>query len=208
MPDYIVSAGDSLASIAKDNGYLWKTLWEHGSNTALKNQRKNPNQLVEGDKLFLPDKAAKNVSKPTDAKHKFKRKGEPTSLKMQLTSLGEPRKNEAYTLTFGDQVIHGQTDGEGKFEHPIPGEVKGATLMLSGGKEVYNIAIGLLDPSSLTSGIRQRLGNLGYDCGGDSGNELGDATRAALKRFQADNKLKPSGEIDADTRSKIDQLHV
>ncbi|MEO8810839.1 MAG: LysM domain-containing protein [Rhodanobacter sp.] len=208
MPDYIVSAGDSLASIAKDNGYLWKTLWEHGNNAGLKSLRKNPNQLVEGDKLFLPDKAAKNASKPTDAKHKFKRKGEPTSLKMQLTSLGEPRKDEAYTLTFGDQVIHGQTDGEGKLEHPIPGEVKGATLMLSGGKEVYNIAIGLLDPSSLTRGIRQRLGNLGYDCGGDSGDELGEATRTALKRFQADNKLKTSGEIDADTRAKIDQLHV
>ncbi|WP_158879680.1 peptidoglycan-binding domain-containing protein [Rhodanobacter sp. L36] len=208
MPDYFVSAGESLASIAKDNGYLWKTLWEHGNNAGLRGQRKNPNQLVEGDKLFLPDKAAKNISKPTDAKHKFKRKGEPTSIKMQLTSLGNPRKNEPYTLTFGDKVIHGTTDAEGKFEQPIPGEVKSATLMLSSGKEVYNVAIGMLDPSSLTNGVRQRLSNLGYDCGGDDGDELGDATRAALARFQNDNNIKATGDLDDATRAKIDQLHV
>jgi N-acetylmuramoyl-L-alanine amidase len=207
MPDYIVSAGDSLASIAKDNGYLWKTLWEHGNNAGLRSKRSSPNQLVVGDSVFLPDKAAKNVSKPTDAKHQFKRKGEPTRLKLQLLDMGEPRKNEKYTLTFGDQVIHASTDGEGKIDQPIPGETKTATLSLGDGSESYSIGIGELDPVDQVTGIQHRLTNLGFPCGGEKG-ELGDATRDALKRFQAANGLKETGEADGPTKSKLSELHV
>ncbi len=207
MPDYTVSAGDSMASIAKDNGYLWKTLWDHPSNAALRSKRSGPNQLVEGDSVFLPDKAVKNVSKPTDSKHSFKRKGEPTRLKLQLMDMGEPRKNEKYTLTFGDQVIHGSTDGEGKIDQPIPGETKAATLSLGGGAETYAIGIGELDPVDQVSGVQHRLANLGFPCGGEKG-ELGDATRDALKRFQAANGLEETGEADGPTRAKLTELHV
>lgn len=207
MPDYTVSAGDSLASIAKDNGYLWKTLWEHGNNAGLRRQRSGPNQLVEGDTVFLPDKAAKQVSKATDAKHQFKRKGEPTRLKLQLLDMGEARKNEKYTLTFGDQVIHASTDGDGNIDQPIPGETKSATLMLGDGSETYTIGIGDLDPVDQVSGIQHRLTNLGFPCGGEKG-EIGDATRAALKRFQAANSLDETGEADAATKAKLSDMHV
>lgn len=208
MPEYTVGAGESIASIAKENGYLWKTLWDHGNNAGLRKQRANPNQLVEGDVVFLPDKSDRMVSKATDGSHRFKRKGEPTSLKIRLTSGGEPRRNEPYTLTFDGQVIHGTTDGDGRLEQPIPGEVKSATLLLSQGREAYPLAVGLLDPVSMTRGVRQRLANLGYDCGGEEGDALGDATRAALARFQSDHGIQATGDIDGATRAKLDELHV
>ncbi|MGO4782046.1 hypothetical protein AB4084_41815, partial [Lysobacter sp. 2RAB21] len=56
---YAIGKGESLASIAKERGFLWRTLWEHGNNAKLKAKRKNPNQLVEGDALFLPEKGDK-----------------------------------------------------------------------------------------------------------------------------------------------------
>jgi N-acetylmuramoyl-L-alanine amidase len=207
MPAYTVSAGESLASIAKDNGYLWKTIWDDGKNAALKAKRPNPNQLVEGDELWLPEKGAKTVSKPVDAKHTFKRKGEPTRLKLQLLSMGDPRKNEKYTLTFGDQVVHGTTDDQGKIDQPIPGEVKTATLMLGSGAERYEVAVGGLDPIEEISGVQHRLSNLGFSVGGERG-EVGDATRQALLAFQRAQGLTESGEIDAATRAKLGDLHA
>lgn len=206
MGTHIVSDGESIASIAKDRGYLWDTIWNHGRNAALKARRKNPNQLVAGDEVFLPDKGGKSVSKPVDGKHRFKRKGEPTKFKLKLTTLGEARAAERYTLTFGDQVIHGTTDGEGRIEHFIPGETRSATLMLSKGKEVYAIALGQLDPIDQLSGIQQRLSNLGYACA--ASNELDDETHDALARFQAQQKLPVSGEPDAATRARLQELHV
>jgi hypothetical protein len=206
MAMHHVSDGESIASIAKDNGYLWNTIWDHPGNAALKAKRRNPNQLVAGDEVFLPDKGGKSVSKPVDGKHRFTRKGEPTRFKLKLTTLGEARSNERYTLTFGEQVIHGTTDGEGRIEHFIPGETKSATLMLSKGKEIYAIALGQLDPLDELRGVQQRLSNLGYAC--DASNELDDQTRAALAKFQAREKLPVTGDPDAATKAKLQELHV
>jgi N-acetylmuramoyl-L-alanine amidase len=206
MDTYTVGAGESLASIAKENGYLWKTIWDHPGNAALRKKRTYPNQLMEGDELVLPDKGARAVDKPTDARHQFKRKGEPTRLKLQLLSMGEPRKNEAYTLTFGGQVIHGNTDAQGRIDHPVPGEAKSARLLLANGSEAYDVAIGGLDPIESVSGVQHRLSNLGYDCGGESG-EAGDATRAAVLAFQRAQKLKETGVIDDATRARLRDRH-
>lgn len=204
---YTVGAGEGIAAIAKTHGYLWKTLWEHGRNSALRGRRKNPNQLLEGDELYLPPKGRKQVTKPTDARHAFKRKGEPTRLKLQLLDLDEPRRNEPYTLTFGDQVIHGTTDGEGRIDQPIPGEVSAATLMLDTAREIYSIAVGELDPVDQLTGVQQRLGNLGYDCNDEPG-ELGEGTHDALARFQGAHGLDANGEADDATRAKLRELHV
>lgn len=207
MPDYTVGDGESIASIAKQQGFLWKTIWEHGNNAALRAKRKDPNQLSPGDSVFIPEKGKKTVGKPVDARHTFKRKGEPTKLKLRLTTLDEPRAKASYTLTFGDQVIHGVTDGDGKLEHPVPGETKSATLTLSEGAEIYEIAIGGLPPVADTTGVQRRLVNLGFDCGGEDG-AIGDATRAALKRFQSQNGLPVTGEADGATQAKLEELHV
>lgn len=204
---HIVSAGEGIAAIAKSHGYLWKTLWDHGNNSRLKSQRPNPNQLVAGDKVFLPPKGRRKASCGADAKHRFKRKGEPTRLKLQLTSMGEPRSNEPYTLVFAETVVNGTTDGQGRIDQPIPGEVAAATLMLNAGREQYALIIGLLEPVEQLRGVQQRLANLGYDCNGEDG-QFGEGTRAALLQFQAANGLQETGEADAPTRNALRDAHV
>lgn len=204
---HTIGKGESLASIAKENGFLWRSIWDHGNNAELKAARRNPNQLVEGDVLFIPEKCRKQIGRPVDTRHKFKRRGEPTRLKLQLQDLGKPRRNVAYTLAFGDAVIHGTTDGEGKIDQPIPGETKIATLTLGDGSEVYQVVIGELDPVDQLTGVQHRLNNLGFDCGGEDG-ELGEATRDALRRFQRANALDESGEPDQATKAKLVELHV
>ena len=56
--DYTVQSSDCMSSIAYENGFFWKTLWNLPDNTALKAQRKNPNVLMTGDIVHIPPKTA------------------------------------------------------------------------------------------------------------------------------------------------------
>lgn len=206
MAKVIASQGDSIPSIATDNGFFWETIWNHPENAQLKAKRKNPNQLMPGDEVFVPELRIKSVSKGADARHKFKRKGVPAKFRLLLKLLGEPRANEAYVLEIDGNTYRGSTDGGGILEQVIPPNAKGGQLLLKGGKEVIPIRIGSLNPIDEVSGIQQRLNNLGFTCGSEDG-ELDDQTRAAIRAFQQAHGLEPTGEPDGATKAKLGELH-
>ncbi len=197
--------GETTSSLAKKKGFFWKTIWEHPENAGLRAKRKDPNVLYETDDIFIPEREIKKVSKGTEAQHVFRRKGEPSKIKMQMFALGKPRANEDYIFDVDGKQTNGKTDGDGKLEHFIPGDAKSGKLIFKGGKEIHSLRLGNLDPLDQISGVQQRLNNLGYNCGGENG-KLGEKTKAALKKFQADNKLNASGEPDAATKAKLQQL--
>ena len=205
MPKIRVGKGNSTFNIAKERGFFWRTVWNHPENSALKQKRKDPSLLYEDDEIFVPEKELKEVSKGTDAQHTFKLKGEPCKLKLQLLKLGEPRANEDYIIEIEGKTIKGKTDGDGKIEHFIPNDATSGKLILKNGKESYPLQIGALDPVEKPSGIQQRLNNLGYSCGSEDG-EIGEKTKEALKKFQAEYDLETSGEADSATRAKLQEI--
>ena len=205
MPKQRVGEGESTSSLAQKNGFFWRTIWEHGANAELKSLRKDPNVLFADDEIFIPEKQFKDLSKPTDQMHKFKRKGEPCKLKVQLMKAGKPRKNEKYVLNLDGKLIDGTTDGDGEFEHFIPGDSRSALLMLRNGQEVIPLRLGDLDPCDQATGIQQRLNNLGFDCGSEDG-EIGDASKEAIKKFQEAYKLEVTGQADDATKNKLKEL--
>ena len=205
MPKIRVGKGNSTFNIAKDHGFFWRTVWNHPENAALKQERKDPSLLYEDDEIFVPEKELKEVSKGTDAQHTFKLKGEPCKLKLQLLKLGEPRANEDYIIEIEGKTIKGKTDGDGKIEHFIPNDATSGKLILKNGKESYPLQIGELDPVEKPSGIQQRLNNLGYSCGSEDG-EIGEKTKEALKKFQAEYDLETSGEADSATQAKLQEI--
>jgi N-acetylmuramoyl-L-alanine amidase len=203
---YEVQQGESIPSIAVDNGLFWETVWNHPQNAALKAKRKTPNQLAPGDEVFVPDLRKKVESRGADASHKFKVKGVPAKIKMQLMMLGQPRANEPYVLQIDDQLIKGNLDGDGKLEEFMPPNAQSGKLILGGGKEVIPLRLHHLNPIEEPSGIQQRLNNLGFQCGSEDG-EIDDQTVEAVKKFQEKYGLDVSGELDAATKSKIAGLH-
>lgn len=192
MPIVIVGDGDSCTNIAHAAGHTVNKVWNHGQNAALKAKRKDPNVLFPGDELFVPDIETEEIDCPVDQKHTFKLTSEPAKFRTQLFMLDEPRKNEAYTLVIDGKVYTGTTDGDGKLEHEIPADAQGGTLMLKGGKEKYPIRIGYLNPVAETSGVQQRLNNLGFNAGTEDG-QMNDATRKALTAFQKVGKTAGDG---------------
>jgi len=205
MTTYIVAAGDSMLSIAQNNGFFWETLWNHPQNAKLKELRKDPELLAPGDEVFIPDLRVTPVSRPTEATHKFKLKGVPAKLKIQLTILDQPRANERYVLKIDDQLFEGTTDSEGHLEHFIPPNASGGELQLNDGKEIIPVRLGHLNPVDLLSGVQQRLNNLGLYCAEDG--EMSDETAAALRGFQAKHGLPVTGEADSATKAKLQDLH-
>lgn len=206
MPDRTIGTGDSIVSIAKDHGFFWQDLWDHGSNADLKSKRKDPNVLYQGDVVHVPEIEKKILDKACDQRHEFKRKGDPVKYRVRLLRYGKPRKNEKYVLDLGGTIIDGTTDADGKIEQWLPGNCKGGRLILNDGKEIYPVSIHRLDPVDEISGQQQRLKNLGYPIPMVSG-KLDKATKAALLSFQKWWKLKESGEGDEATKAKLLELH-
>ncbi len=202
----IVGSDDSILSIAKQNGFYWSTLWNHPNNAQLKALRKTPEVLQEGDKVYVPKIDPKKETKPNEAYHKFKLKGEQAKFKIKLMMMDEARANEDYTLVIDGVIKSGKTDGNGMIQTDIPNDAKGGVLKLQKGKEQLPISIGRLDPHDSVSGVRQRLASLGYTPETDSAST--DALPAdTLKLFQGKYKLNVSGLLDAATKSKLQELH-
>src|SRR5882724_8132013 len=82
--DYEVKPGDCVSSIAYSRGFFWETLWNHPSNAALKNARKDPNILNPGDILHIPDLTPNEESCANEQDHAFKLKGVPAKLKLKV----------------------------------------------------------------------------------------------------------------------------
>jgi N-acetylmuramoyl-L-alanine amidase len=91
---HIVRRGDCIASIAFRYGFFWDTLWHHPANKPLANRRKDPNVLLAGDEVEIPDRTPKSQDGATDTKHRFKVKGVPAKLRLKVMRGPDPEGQE------------------------------------------------------------------------------------------------------------------
>lgn len=203
--EYTAALDDCISSIAGNFGFFWKTIWMHGNNAGLRNLRRNPNVLMEGDVVFVPPKVPKEAQKATDATHQFVRLGIPSKFRICIMKDKKPRANEQYHLDIDGQHFEGKTDGEGVIDIFIPPHAKEGKLIVGTGadQQRFVLDMGNVKPVTEPSGAIQRLENLGFDCGLNK--EKGLA--AALKSFQSENEMPATGELDAATQTKLAELH-
>lgn len=197
-----------MASIAKRYGYFWRTLWDGADNAKLKAKRKNPNLLMTGDVVHLPERTTRVAALDTNRVHRFRRKGIPSKICLRLMEYGRPRKHLAYKLTTSDGVVReGKTDGEGYIRLDLQPDVPRGILELTGdwGRERYAVNLGHLDPVDEVTGVQQRLCNLGLKC--HITGHVDALTSAVLTEFQTANGLAATGEIDDATKGKLVELH-
>jgi len=197
----VVEQGDCISSIAEESGLFWSTIWNHADNSDLKELRKDPNALLEGDVVVVPDKTLKEESCATEQKHKFKKKGTPAKMKIRLMLDDKPRKNEPYKLCIDGKWVDGKTDGDGYLEEVIPPSAREGELRVGSGDnvEIYQLGLGTLDPADSESGAEDRLLGLGYDLSG--------GLEAALEAFQSKEKLTVNGQLDDATKNKLKERY-
>jgi hypothetical protein len=202
--EYTVIQGDCLESIAFEAGRLWKTIWDHPSNAALKKARGCPNVLLPGDCIHIPDIALKTVERPTDQKHVFVRKSLTSKLKFCIKQVGQPRRNEPYRLEVDAKLFKGKTDGNGCIEVAIAPNARGGTLTVGDrgwNQQIIPIELGGMDPITEVIGVQKRLQNLGFPCEPTGG--MDDETSAVIAMFQKAEDLEPTGRLDQTTIEKI-----
>lgn len=202
MSSHVVAQGECLSSISAQHGLNWEALWNHPENAELKAKRKNPNVLYPGDVLYVPDTELKWVSCATGQAHRFVVRGPQTQLKIRLTVNDKPRAKVSFKLLVDDEVLaQGTTDGDGFLSADIPSAIHDARLEVTEAEVVdsYRLRLGDIDPIDTESGVSQRLYNLGYR----ALDSIGEAVRA----FQAKMKLPVTGDIDAPTRSALEDQY-
>lgn len=127
---------------------------------------------------------------------------------------GTPLGGVRYQLVVGDETLEGTTPAEGDdaglVDQVFPEGAETADLIVfvrdGGPGHKLRLKLRALAPTDDPKGVQARLNALGYAAGAVDG-DPGEATRAALKRFQAAHGLGDSGEIDDATRAKLAELY-
>jgi N-acetylmuramoyl-L-alanine amidase len=206
--NHVVKQGECTESIAYEHGLFWKTIWNDPKNAELKQVRKNPSALLPGDKIHVREKEEKTHPGATGKRHRFRRKGIPSSLWIQVRNGAKPWANQPYRLVIDGKPYEGRTDADGWISRRMMPDVKNGKLTVGEGSETIEWVLDLrhLDPADEPSGVQGRLNNLGYDAGPVDG-KMNEQTRAALARFQAGQGIEATGELDNTTIEKLKLAH-
>lgn len=206
MPTHIIKQGEHISKIAEQYQFNnYQTIWEHPQNAELKRKRQNPNVLLPGDQLFIPEKEVKKVACTTAQKHRFRVQSQKVMLRIVLRDLNsEPIANTPCKLEVEGTVYQLNTDGKGMIEQLIPKTAESGRLSFR--RMVIPIKIGHLDPVEEISGWRARLNNLGYNAG-TSDDPKDPLMLSAVEEFQIDYELKLDGICGQQTQAKLKEIH-
>jgi hypothetical protein len=90
-----VQAGDSIASLAYENGLFWKTVWEHEKNAPLRKAGRDPCCLAPDDEVFIPDLRVEMRTVAVNQRHRFRRKGVPSVFRLRVYKSPPPIREES-----------------------------------------------------------------------------------------------------------------
>jgi Putative peptidoglycan binding domain len=205
---HVVKQGESIATLAAATGHLADAIWKAPENDELRRKRADPAVLMPGDRVFIPEKKQKTVTVKTGAAQKFEATVPKPPLRVRLEVGGVRQASKPYVLTVDGKELRGTTDGTGLVEQKVPIHARTAALRIGEGNDalVWMLDLHGLDPVNETSGVQERLRNLGYDPGPVDG-VLSERTRAAIAAFQKDAGVEATGEPDAATQQKLKDAH-
>lgn len=210
---HTVQQGEHLTSIAAQYGFNdYAVVWNHADNADLKQLRENPNVLLPGDIVAIPDKETKNEQGETTKRHTFRLAEKPLILRLVLEDAYEkPIANASCDLFINGQKTTVTSSGEGKVEQRIPTGTTSATLVVGSEETPYqsdqlSMGVGQLDPLDTLTGQAARLNNLGYFAGTPKAADE-PQFQSALQEFQCEEKLTVDGVPGPLTQAKLKKVH-
>ncbi len=209
MSSHTVKRGECVLAIASHYGLPWEEVWNYAGNKPLRELRKSPNILREGDTVEIPPIPTKTVSLATGVVHKIVITVAKATVRLRLhTARGEPRTGLPFMATVdGSSVAEGESNSDGVCEALVATNVETVHFVVQGrwGEERFDVEVGYLDPLDEDAGVQNRLDNLGYQT--TDGDAWDDDSTEALKRFQSRNDLDVTGEVDDATRQALEKAN-
>jgi peptidoglycan hydrolase-like protein with peptidoglycan-binding domain len=212
MVPYVIRAGDHLQEIAYRMGFDADKVWQDEKNADLRKLRPDPNILCPCDILYVPDPKSqppKWLAVSVGSTNAFTAEIPRVHISVAFTQAGEPIANAAC-------IVHGMpppntfdTDGDGKLALDVPVHIRLLTVEFPEQCLLRRLQIGYLDPSSVPSGIWERLRNLGHVAPDAApSDEVDEVTLSnAVRAFQRAHGLTVTGEVDDDTRQQLESTH-
>lgn len=197
MEPYPIRATDYVLKIAHKFDFDADTTWTDPANKELADRRGDPNILLAGDVLYIPDqvdKVAESHSLVVGTTNTFVSPNPPlVAISVKFVGAGTTTyAQKAYTIRELDSPDAPQTtkDGLANFKAPVTLEI--ATIVFTDSGEEHSLAIGALNPVDTPSGIFQRLKNIGFigniDYDSDAVDNNLEIVRAALVQLKTCNE--------------------
>ncbi len=207
---YRVKQGDCICNIAFRFGFTEDFIWNHPENSSLKQVRKNPDALLHGDTVYIPDLRIEPVNILTDQKTRFLRKQVPARFKIQFNVDGEPYSHvQAHVKVDNIAIDPIFTDRDGKIEIPIKPDTTKILITFnpdSDKPEPHEFLLGRINPADTVSGQKARLSNLGFYTG-KIDDEQDEHFKTALYGFQSTHNIEPSCHACDTTCSKLKEKY-
>lgn len=208
MPLHKVKRGEWMGGIAASYGHRsWKPIWENPRNRSLR-RRRDPNLLVEGDRVYVPKPVPKSDSGTTESTNRFRVKVDEDKLVLRFVEIDlylQLFGPIEYRIKVGPHEKAGELTKEGEqIEVPLPISVEKGSLWIE--EHEYELDIGGLDPVRRLSGMQARINNLGWDVG-PVDNILGRLTKRGTRDFQGFYKIGVDGKIGSETRGKAEEVY-
>lgn len=208
MPVHVVQQGEHLARIARQYGFRdFRTIWDHPNNSDLKSRRSNPNVLMPGDEMFIPELQIGRNTQATGNVYTYRVPKDTVWLRIVVCDFDNlPMPDTECELTIDGTSYLLQTDPAGRIEVEIAADAEEGVLKIADLDLELPVKVGHLDPSEEDSGWTARLTNLGYMYRQQEQVE-DEALGSAIEEFQCDHKLPVTGTMDAATKAKLKELH-
>jgi N-acetylmuramoyl-L-alanine amidase len=211
MPtEHTVVQGECLSSIARKFNFAdWRTIYNHGLNGDFRSKRQNPDILLPGDQLTIPDKTVKTEMCETTRVHTFRVARKQTRLRLIVRDIdGQLLAGKRYKLTVAGAAYEGVLPDDALLDERIPADAADGELTVWADEsfpeyaDTWKLKLGHIDPAEDLSGVQARLNNLGYDCGPVDGID-GPITQAAVRAFQKDYNLDVDGIAGPQTQAAL-----
>lgn len=218
MRAYIIGRGEDLQSIAARLGFDPNEVWNADDNRELRELRNSPQVLAPGDVLYVPDVEQEELMVTAKTTNEYTADIDYLNVGLKLgVGDGEARADEPYEIYGLSETLTGSADGDGCINVEVPAHVRQLYVYFPEQETGARVRLGDLDPASDEEGIRTRLFNLGYlpsdeILGPRMANvQTRDQREAdlamAVRHFQQDAGIEPTGELDDETRAAIRDRH-
>jgi hypothetical protein len=201
---YVIRRGDTLTALAAKAGVSRDVIWLNGANRELKTLRSNGDILAACDVIYLPPAAKPRwLSVNIGTTNRFVA----TIARMTVRVAVRAYRSASYSASARDFQTTGATDASGQLALVVPVYTREIRVHFDSSGDEIVLLVGHLDPVATTSGVRQRLTNLGFPTRRDDADEDDHGVRRMLALFQVAHGIAPSGELDSDTADALEREH-
>ncbi|MCA9618715.1 MAG: peptidoglycan-binding protein [Myxococcales bacterium] len=208
MRPHVVRQGEYLSQLAARLGVDADDIWQDPANAELRERRTSGDMLAPGDVIHLPDEPPSGSSVRARSSNRYQAVIPTVPVEVRLEVGDEPLANARCTIEGLAQPLEAETDGDGLLRFDAPTNVEELRACFTEPNLTFAIRVGHLDPIEEPSGVADRLVNLGYL---DESARRSAASEGrlftALRDFQRDHDLEPTGELDDATRDALRDAH-